>query len=1265
MRMKPTLPLLREIQKINCIIMASMQRLKQAKPQLEKQLQKNKGQQDSGEKEKKDGIQRSLSTGTLKQKKKKERQLEHGRSLESIEDIAQDHGLYIQTDKLNASHINSIEEEDGKTDNEVPSIPSVQACRHSAQDTNVPLEANQISSIEDSLVKTPSVLDDETTSKSDSGFASPMDLQQQRLEVDEVIPPLIQRLSAMGVAPMAGALETDTMSAPETSVRGLLAGATRHGRNLLSVKDRVSSKISNTTKSLIKRVKEKNLLPSRSPSGSPPSGNYLNLPSPHAEVAGSVAHTSTVRRSGTAEDSDNLDPEAKVDLASFWSKTVQTQKELEKPNILLNAERLKLVLNSWAYELNKALLTYHNESYKKLEEKMKEGENLEETGKSSEKTYIDDQMTKKEIGETSGLIEITEEGIKTISTNKEASKESQEDTELVFATESEQKILDQSKLGGEAVDVIQIKSVEDGGPQSGMSASPKLVHVVRRNTDPSLVEVKTERNKWSVERDSETGVLMKDWSEVCHTHDPFHFSQQKHMTVSALALHCLRAGCFGNILSVFPSQLAGPETIHSNPMSSFSSACTNSKPSFQFHDGDPLPFADQSLNLASDQNSCNHNFSGSNSTPSDLYVSKLSEGGSSGDKEVSQEGLAPDEGASQADSSALDMYKTDLNQDLANKDYNETSADAETSLVTNSADQQEHKDMERALFVQLHYHLLPHWRVRRLVTETEGDDVYHTWCSLITCYKSLGKGDIVWVKLSERDVTGALDYLRSGILPHKLSFLGHLASAFALSPLRVVEFATEVPRQVTLRDVLYLCRLLNKPRLQVVTRYLTLFLTPVVEHKRLEVVQQMCKMLEAKQVVLECLLSLHTAQQSVTTTEGFFSGGADSSRLHPNDVEKMLSAVLSLVTDSELPYMLDMCWHHRHWGGCLKLLTRSDQWKQALQLIIELNDLSLLDGTKDYGFMPRSIDEWRYLLQLYREKSYIRGQTSPVFSGHKVAGTKQEPPPFHSVQDERKVPERAARNVFQEECLSPKGSGTNLQNKMEEIAHSTDTLLSPVVDGAHAPATTRPQRSHSAPDFKVWSLLQDEKPQMSSSHQSISWTGLGLLAARHIGALRAVELLEGCFGDQGDQDSAAGGLSEEFYAQCIAISGIQKRQKLVIHNMLEKVDSYLWAKKPVHIPPQVHYAVMQEKAAQESGKSGGGNYQDLFAKLSSVPLSNLPLAEDPDCHWGVVTNMNSLCQICQVNVTETVSHMEPGVLVFRCGHVFHKFCVPDQVCPLC
>lgn len=73
----------------------------------------------------------------------------------------------------------------------------------------------------------------------------------------------------------------------------------------------------------------------------------------------------------------------------------------------------------------------------------------------------------------------------------------------------------------------------------------------------------------------------------------------------------------------------------------------------------------------------------------------------------------------------------------------------------------------------------------------------------------------------------------------------------------------------------------------------------------------MCKMLEAKQAVLECLLSLHATHQSVTTTEGFFSGGADSSRLHPNDVEKMLSAVLSLVTDSELPYMLDMCWTHR------------------------------------------------------------------------------------------------------------------------------------------------------------------------------------------------------------------------------------------------------------------------------------------------------------------------------------------------------------------
>ena len=41
------------------------------------------------------------------------------------------------------------------------------------------------------------------------------------------------------------------------------------------------------------------------------------------------------------------------------------------------------------------------------------------------------------------------------------------------------------------------------------------------------------------------------------------------------------------------------------------------------------------------------------------------------------------------------------------------------------------------------------------------------------------------------------------------------------------------------------------------------------------------------------------------------------------------------------------------------------------------------------------------------------------------------------------------------------------------------------------------------------------------------------------------------------------------YFMCVDVDVICMLFRLVVHNMLEKVDSYLWAKKPVHLTPQV------------------------------------------------------------------------------------------------
>ena len=52
--------------------------------------------------------------------------------------------------------------------------------------------------------------------------------------------------------------------------------------------------------------------------------------------------------------------------------------------------------------------------------------------------------------------------------------------------------------------------------------------------------------------------------------------------------------------------------------------------------------------------------------------------------------------------------------------------------------------------------------------------------------------------------------------------------------MKVTEFVWEVPRQVRLGDILYLCRLHAKSQLQVLTRYLTLRLGATPTHSRSE-----------------------------------------------------------------------------------------------------------------------------------------------------------------------------------------------------------------------------------------------------------------------------------------------------------------------------------------------------------------------------------------------------------------------------------------------
>lgn len=218
--------------------------------------------------------------------------------------------------------------------------------------------------------------------------------------------------------------------------------------------------------------------------------------------------------------------------------------------------------------------------------------------------------------------------------------------------------------------------------------------------------------------------------------------------------------------------------------------------------------------------------------------------------------------------------------------------------------------------------------------------------------------------------------------------------------------------------------------------------------------------------------------------------------------------------------------------------------------------------------------------------------------------------------------------------------------------------------GVHS--SPRTLASNSEGTDQSWLKLAgaDKTAKDGTESHELSWLSLGLLAAHHLGASSAVQLLQTCVERQ-EAITAGTPLSADFYRTCLALSALHNQQKLVVHNMLEKVDSYLWAKKPVHLTPQVYYAAAKEKSAVRNRSMDDRSYHSLFARLSSAPVVEQPLAEDPDCHWGVHTNILRTCEACGVEVNETVSLLEPGVFIFKCGHVFHKFCIPQKECPLC
>lgn len=130
-------------------------------------------------------------------------------------------------------------------------------------------------------------------------------------------------------------------------------------------------------------------------------------------------------------------------------------------------------------------------------------------------------------------------------------------------------------------------------------------------------------------------------------------------------------------------------------------------------------------------------------------------------------------------------------------------------------------------------------------------------------------------------------------------------------------------------------------------------------------------------------------------------------------------------------------------------------------------------------------------------------------------------------------------------------------------------------------------------------------------------------------------------------------LGQGFYLASVLLTLIEQQQAALSHRMLSRLESYVWSRRPVTLPPQVADVLDREK----QGLAGHDDLTDVQLQGSYV--------EEPESHWGGNIPLLSECVLCGLPLGTTVG--AHAVVMCHCGHCFHESCLPGQgdFCVIC
>jgi len=479
---------------------------------------------------------------------------------------------------------------------------------------------------------------------------------------------------------------------------------------------------------------------------------------------------------------------------------------------------------------------------------------------------------------------------------------------------------------------------------------------------------------------------------------------------------------------------------------------------------------------------------------------------------------------------------------------------------------QQQVDSHRARFLSYYFFLFDVKRLRRTLHFIKGDK-RKTWSIFIDSLSGLVSVDDVIAKHTEEgDAQRALHELFDGMNAYSETLLYHLSCLYEHDGRETMLICARMFPDVKPWEVMKICRQSKVHSLESSAADF-LYYTEQLMRWRAEVgntkEQTVGKVCEDREVAIWWFHCALIANSTAPTEEpdcqlcGMPRPGSHTVAWQKADHLRLLLGYMCKKDPKELGKFMDMCWKHCYWSGLIRLCIRANRRKEALRLLMCLGDLCLIKDPQPWGLLPKTLNEWKLLLELLLSRDH---------------------------QDDK---------------------STHLCAPLASSDWSSD----------------------------------------------LTWSNVTKLMLERLGAGHTVNLLQALALDTPH-------LSGDFYYSCLLGAVIERRQRTLIHEMLKKLDSYLWSRRSGALAPKINNFRKEEELLGSKCKD------DVKPQLDS--LSQFRTLEDGASNWGQNIRLSDgECLVCSLKLCEQISTSRQGLVMFECGHVFHKHCVPEAACVLC